>query len=337
MMHPTGSWRVRVGRTTAVLALCGVHRPARAQPVDAQASEERRTALYREGVDSATAGRWPDARDRFRQALAIRSSPKVLFSLGQSEERLGEVASAEADYNRALEGAKAAAEADVVSAAEHAAAAIAPRVPHVRVALMGQAGGREVRATLDGRAVTLGGEVAVDPGAHRLVVSSPGMREMTMSVAIGERQQLQVPVLLEVAAGTTGEPSDARVPAPPTERAQAPTGLAPWRTVGLVVAGAGVVGLGIGAVFGLEAKVKQDQSNSTGCIGDSCTASAAGTRRDAISAGNASTVAFAIGGALAAGGVVLWLVAPSKRGAGVRVAPLALGGGGGITVSGGWR
>jgi hypothetical protein len=313
-----------------LLALAAAERPVAAQqraPTDiAQTAEDRRTTLYREGVDAATAGRWADARDRFREALAIRSSPKVLFSLAQAEEQLGQVASAQADYGRALEGAKAAAESDVVAAAEQAQRAIEPRVPHVRVVVSGASG---ATATLDEQPIVVGTAVAMDPGAHRVVVSAPGMRAVTASLAIGERQTLDVPVHLEPPGP------------PPTRLETAPrvtSSAVPWRTIGLVAAGAGVVGIGVGTAWGLVAKSKNDQSNSSGCTGDRCTASAAAVRHDALSAASASTVAFVVGGVLAAGGVVLWLVAPTRDADhAVGVTPVALGGGGGIVVMGSWR
>jgi hypothetical protein len=167
------------------------------------------------------------------------------------------------------------------------------------------------------------------------------MREAIASIAIGERQQLDVPVRMEAvrlealrrepvrreASGGAGPPA-----------AGAVGGGAPWRTVGLVTAGAGVVALGVSAALAFVAKSKEDQSNDSGCHGNDCTAAAAATRLDALSAANASTVAFVVGGVLAAGGVVLWLVAPPSNGdRAVGVGPVALAGGGGVLLTGRWR
>jgi len=77
--------------------------------------------------------------------------------------------------------------------------------------------------------------------------------------------------------------------------------------VGLITAGAGVVALGVGTYFGIQAKSKNDQSNTSGCSGNACNDNGYSTREDALSA---STWAFAIRGVLAAGGVTLWLLAP---------------------------
>jgi hypothetical protein len=341
----------------ALLLLVAVARPAPAQAAgpshDTQATEERRTAIYRQGVEAATAGRWADAKERFAAALALRASPKVLFSLAQAEEQLGQLATASADYGRALEDAKAAHEAEVVSAAGQALAMIAPRVPKLRVVVTGT---NAATATLDGRPLAVDAAVGVDPGAHRLVVSAPGMRESSATVAIGERQQLEVPVRLEAADGERAAAASPPSAAPPlpagattsslslppassAETGPAPAGGAsPWRTIGLVTAGAGVVALGLSGYFALQAKSKNDQSNSSGCVQDNCTAGAAATRQDALSAASASTVSFVVGAVLAAGGITLWLLAPSAGSApNVGVTPVALGPAPGVAIHGNWH
>ncbi len=337
-----GTSRSRAASACALLLLA-LGRPASAQPPPrgggAAATEDRRTALYHEGVDAAVAGRWAEAKERFVAVLAIRSSPKVLFSLAQVEEKLGQVASASADYGRALDAARGAGEADVAAAAEQARAGIAPKLPHVRVVVAGTA---SATATLDGQPIAIDAVVAVDPGTHAIVVSAAGMPSSTTSVTIAEGQQREVPVHLQ-AEGVEPVATPAAAPTTPgssepvSERPAAASGSSSWPTVGLALAGAGVVGLGIGAVFGIEAKSKYDQSNTSGCTGDNCSQQGAQIRRDALSAASASNVAFAIGGALAAGGIVLWLVARPSGDAGVGVAPVAMGAGGGVVLTGGWQ
>lgn len=94
-------------------------------------------------------------------------------------------------------------------------------------------------------------------------------------------------------------------------------------TVGLIIAGAGVVGLGLGTVFGVVASSKQSDS---GCNGTKCPDDTSkGKLDDAISAATKSTVFFIAGGALLAGGLTLYFVAPrtsSSRGSGAASARL---------------
>jgi hypothetical protein len=332
------------------LASASMTAPARAQTTGAVGAgaedrEAQRTALYREASTAAGAGHWAEARERLRAALAIRSSPKVLFSLAQTEEQLGQVASAQADYVRSIEGATAAGEGEVVQAAEQARRALSPRVPHVRV-VVSVAGAARTRvsasspsARLDGQPIGLSAAVAVDPGEHQLVVSAPGMRTATANVKVAEGQQLDVPVSLDPdspvpppSPSAQSAPAAAHEPlAPPSRvvhaesppsgaRGETPTSAAsPWRAVGLITAGAGVVALGVGTAFGLDSMSKHNSAEKV-CPGATCAdANGASQWHDAVTAGNAATAAFVVGGVALVGGAILWLVAPTSSGAGTRV------------------
>jgi hypothetical protein len=327
-------WATVIAAAMAVAATAGSASAQSANHPSVVDAEAHRAELYREGVEAATAGRWGDARALFEGAAAIRSSPKVLFSLAQAEEQLGLFATATADYGHALDGAKLAGEKDVVAAAEHARASVAPRVPHLRVRLAGSA--PTASATLDDKLVSLEVPIPVDPGTHRLVVTASGMRAASASVAIGERQELDVPVTLEPepTAIAMAPAAPASTPSAPPVRSSGP----PWRVISLVAAGFGLVGIGVGSYFGVEAMSKNSQSDAAGgCVGDNCPQAAATLRHDALSAATASTAAFVVGGALVAGGVVVWLVAPKPRGdARVGVTPNALVGGRGLSIVGRW-
>ena len=75
---------------------------------------------------------------------------------------------------------------------------------------------------------------------------------------------------------------------------------------------AGIVGLAVGSVFGLQAKSKNDDALQPANCPTSklCNPSGLQLTDDAKSAATVSTVAFAAGGAALVGGVVLWLTAP---------------------------
>jgi hypothetical protein len=338
--------RLRLGASGALLVTVAAVRTAGAQPLapfGAPSSEEdKRTTLYHQGFDAATAGRWADARDRFAATLAIRPSAKAFFSLAQAEEQLGELGTAARDYGRAVDAAKIANEGEVVSAAQHALSALDPRVPKVRVVVSGASG---ANATLDGQPIAVNALVAVDPGSHRVVVTAPGMRDAHASLAISEQQRLDIPIRLEANDQLVHDAAPPPAPPgpPPASASASPapdmhaSGAFAWRTVGLVTAAVGAVGLGVGTYFGIDAKIKLDQSNSSGCNGNDCSVSAASTRREAISAGNTSTALLVVGSALVATGVVLWVLAPSEPGgSGVSVTPVALGPGGGLSFHGQW-
>jgi hypothetical protein len=107
--------------------------------------------------------------------------------------------------------------------------------------------------------------------------------------------------------------------------------------VGVTAGAAGIVALGVGAVFDAVAKSKNDQSYAIGCHGDECTPQAAAVRRDAISAANAATALVVAGSLLTASGIALWVLAPSgAKTARVGVGPIAVQSGGGMAVEGSW-
>jgi hypothetical protein len=68
--------------------------PSRAQ------DERERTELYKQAVELANAGRWADAVPKLQAVLALRSSPKVRYTLGQAQEHIGQLAAAYDTYGR---------------------------------------------------------------------------------------------------------------------------------------------------------------------------------------------------------------------------------------------
>jgi hypothetical protein len=114
------------------------------------------------------------------------------------------------------------------------------------------------------------------------------------------------------------------------------------RTVALALAGGGVVGMVVGAIFGLDSIAKHADYEAF-CTGNVCSPAAGPSHERAVNAGNASTVTFVLGGALITGGAVLWLMAPRlsgvadtapRRAFAVGVAPSPAAASGGASVVG---
>jgi hypothetical protein len=103
--------------------------------------------------------------------------------------------------------------------------------------------------------------------------------------------------------------------------------------VGLVVGAVGLVGVGVGALFGLQAKSTYDDSNADGhCLPDNrCDATGKSLRSDAETQALIATIAVGAGAAALVTGGVLLLTAPKDRG-GVTLAPSASPQGGGLTL-----
>ena len=113
------------------------------------------------------------------------------------------------------------------------------------------------------------------------------------------------------------------------------------RTTGWVVGSIGLVGLGVGTVFGLVALSKNSASKSDGACdaNNVCDASGKSARDSARNAGNISTFAFIGGGVAVAVGAVLVLSAPSTtspRSARIEVSPLVGPSSAGLFLRAGW-
>jgi hypothetical protein len=158
---------------------------------------------------------------------------------------------------------------------------------------------------------TEGGAVEVNPGIHTFTFeAADGTKtDKQMVVAEGEKDKR--------IAVTIAKPLSASPPGATAENPVKESSSAPWKSIGIVTAGLGVVGLGLGSVFGVEASSKK---SSAGCDSDSkcLTPTALSTLSSAQSDGNVATGFFIAGGVLTAGGIMMWALAPSAP---VQVAP----------------
>lgn len=185
------------------------------------------------------------------------------------------------------------------------------------------ASGETLAARLDGRAIEL------EPGKHVLVfVADDGTRvEKTALVREGEKAQSLV-ATFEASPEELAKAGAQSGPTGPRDGAQAHT-TPTLRYVGYGAAGLGVVGLGIGGIFGVTAITKK---NAAGCdASGACDDGAA--LADARSAATVATVGIVAGAVLLASGLALVIFAPSSS---VRVEARAAGSpSGGIAGVGG--
>jgi hypothetical protein len=189
------------------------------------------------------------------------------------------------------------------------------------------ADGTLLMAKLDGRAVD------VDPGTHtfRFEASDGRHIEEEALVGVGEKDKRVVVQFAEAprARLTPRAPGPAVGPAATTSGAR-------LRTAGLVAGAVGIIGLGVGAGFGVDAIVKQSDAH---CPDNQCRpGSNPAALGDAQTAGTLSTVFFVAGGVLAASGILTWWLAPraAVSTAWVRPVPLTLARGGGLGLAGEW-
>ena len=299
---------------------------ARAQSSNDKAEAE---ALFQAGRDLLKAGKYPEACANFEASQALDAGLGTLLYLADCYEKAGRLASAWANFKEAESIATGRADTERATIARQRYTALEPRLSKLWIQV---ADGNDpaIEVTRNGEKVpreSWGIAIPVDPGNQSIEASAPGRKKWQHTVTVsGEAQNVsvQVPVLAasEAAPPAPAPPAPAATPPP---SAPAPSPLADQgrtgspgstqRVVSYVVGGVGIVGLAVGAVFGLRAKSKKDQSLANGhCPNDPnvCDQTGFDLRNQARDAATISTVSMIVGGAALAGGIVLFLTAPKK-------------------------
>jgi hypothetical protein len=291
-------------------------------------------ALFEDARKLVADKKYADACPKFADSERLDPSAATLLNLASCWEKAGRTATAWATYKEAASSANAAGRKDYVTAAERHADALAPTLARLTINVAAPIDGIQIRR--DGVSVDRAEwatAIPIDPGTHALNASAPGHNEWSAVVEVpqnGAQVIATVPPLeaapVEMAATTAAAPQEAAAgpaaptagvgaaPAAPSAPNPAGSGSA-QRIAGWVVSAIGVAGVAIGAGFLVDAKNKYSDSLDNGCQPapnqNSCLQPGFGERSDARSAGDIATVAFVVGGAAIAGGVALWLTAPS--------------------------
>ncbi|WP_437522336.1 tetratricopeptide repeat protein [Sorangium sp. So ce726] len=321
--------------------------PGQPNPGQPGGHKEQVLALYQAATRLLEAGRIAEACAMLEQGRTLDPTAlNLLLRLGECLARTGKTAGAWNVFSETAAIAKSAGDPRAARAAA-LAAALEPRLSRMAIAVPpgSAAPGLEIRRN----GVLLlpsqwGQALPVDPGTHTVEAKAPGRKRWSVVRAVppdGAAVVIDVPLLQQepppraLTAATKGPtpvlPLDDRGGGAGAGRAQ--------RLIALATGGAGLVGLGLGAVFGAEAIARRDASNRGHCDARSrCDAVGVALREDAQKAGTASTIAFSTGtAALLAAGLLLWTAPPSAAGPPSRraIAAAAAGPGGFSLVVGG--
>ncbi len=307
----------------------------------ADGSPEDRAAadkLFNDGVKLAQAGQFVEACPKLEASYKLDPAIGTLLNLGICFEQIGRFASAWTSFNSSADMAalkKDQREAD----ARSRAAAIESKLSMLTVQVPADSDGEGLVIKRDGKVMDRGlwgVAIPVDPGDHVVEATMPGRAPWSTKVSVNKPGPFTASVpKLE----SQSDPPSKGVATGPTET-QPP--YVPLWTTGRIVAvsavGLGLVGLGVGAAFGV------DTLSKTGAAKDHCfggtplRCDAEGRALHAAAKGTAlgADIALIGGGVLLAGGVVLWFVAPGAK-AGDRTGRIqVLPGVGGAAVRGEW-
>jgi cell division septation protein DedD len=306
---------VAVAMATGAL---GVHAEER-DPAAAQALFDQARALMK-------AKRFDEACPKLAESQRLDPGIGTQFRLADCYEQQGKIASAWAGFLDVASLAAASNQGEREKAARQRAAKLEARLPHLTIDVPAASRVDGLAVKRDGVVVgdaQWGSPVPVDPGDHVLVASAPGHRDYSAQVSLheGASATVGVPSLAEqtVAAAPPKEaaaPASVSVAPPPPPSPGPPIQTVPPPVHGsgpsafVVGLGAlGLVGVGVGTVFGVMASSKYDDSKGN-CRKDDvnlCSAQGVDQRNTAFTYGNVATTGFIVGGVALAGAATLWI------------------------------
>lgn len=292
------------------LALAGTARAADTQEIAAE-------KLFDEGHALLIQKRWAEACEKLAASEALAPAGGTELNLGQCLEELGKTASAWGAFRKAAARARAAHATQAEAVANQRAATLEPRLRRLSVVVSTPAPDLEIR--IDGVVLARdawGEGIPVDPGAHEVVATRPGFVAFRWGGTIDDgSNRVEIPAL-------------AAEPGPVT-----PDAPSHWaRPLGLGLLATGLVATAVG--LGLGARAISLNGDAT----DACPVAARCSSPDALALADsardfalASTILVVSGLAIAATGVVVFVVAPNTtRAASLYIAPsfggAALGG-----------
>lgn len=318
----------------AIIAAFGVSvaRGAAAQEVSANSSAAAQ-ALFDEAKRLIQQGDAAAACPKFEESERLEPGIGTKLNLANCYERIGRTASAWILFLEVESDTKRNGQTERQTMAHNRAAALQPKLSHLTITVSNASRVPGLVVERDGVAVGAaqwGLSIPVDPGAHTVTARAPGKKDWQSTVNVAAdagAQALSVPAL-----------ENAPIAAQPAATAAKPRSHA-LRTAAFVSFGVSGVGAVLGTVFGLSAISKNHQSDDpNNCMGDVCVPAGTSLRNEARSAGNISTVAFAVSGAALATGIVLFVLDSKKEtnAGALSAGAFATASGGELSLRGAW-
>jgi hypothetical protein len=298
-------------------------------------------ALYDEARKLVDAGNFEAACPKFKASYELDPGGGTLLNLADCYEKQGKLALAWSTFKEALVAAQRDGRTERIDFANQHLGKLEGRLAHLSVNVAANARAAGTIIYVDGAALAeqaWGVAMPVDPGKHVVRAEAPGKEPFEASVdsaAGAEGQQVEVPALADAAGGGKGAGGEVSGGG---SVASGKSGSS--NTLGWVLEGTGVVGLGVGGFFGLRA-LSRWSDRKDGCVGG-CTPAAKTAGDEAGTAATISTVGFGVGLAAIGVGTYLLLSNGGEKehggavGSGVHWIPVAGRSGAGFLVRSTW-
>lgn len=260
------------------------------------APSARAEALKAQAQTLLDAGHVSEACAKFEASQALSHDLDALLKLGDCYERDGRTASAWHTFLEAQAVAQNQKDGEREQVATFRIAVLDPKLTRVVfiVPMTSRVPGLTVRLGPNTvSSLAWGSAIPVDPGTERVSASAKGYAPWTFdldtSQAAGRKLRVNVPALNPVAMANN-------------DRRNA------YRTAGVVTGSVGLAGLGAGAVFNALSSHNDDAKT---CVQGVVQCSPSKSNNTSNGYANAAAVSFAVGGALVATGVTLFVLAPA--------------------------
>jgi hypothetical protein len=294
-----------------------------AAPAVSLASEGNKAAaeaLFNEGRTLMASGKYADAIAKLKASQDLDPGLGTLLNLAECYERVGKSATAWAQYREIASLARQSGSKEREELAESKSKALEPKLSKLSINLQAGADPATLTISRDGTTVSsaeLGVAIPVDPGKHDVSVTAPGKEKWSTSVEVGEGGQtetVEIPLLADSAGGGGSTTVAADGGTTGTPAADKPSDGSTQRVLGIVAGGVGLVGIGLGTFFGLQASSTwSDAKKECTDYPNGCTAKGVSLKDDAAGQATISTVGFIVGGVGLAAGAVLFFTAGSGK------------------------
>ncbi len=306
-------WHRLVTPLLLPIAIAAIPGEARAQNAADQAQAR---SLFDDGARLLQSGSYAEACVKLEASYHLFAGIGTRGKLAECYEKVGRTASAWAMYQEVVALAGKANDTARQNVAQERAAALLPNLSHLTVMLDPANDAPDLVVKRDAETVergAMGSPVPIDPGVIHFSIQAPGRISKTVDVPVGPKAQVTftVPVLDVEPEPAAISPPLLVAPLPaPAESAR------PWqRPAGVVVAGAGVVTVVVGAVLALTAKSSYDAAFNAGDCEHAtltCDATGQGETDGARTRANVGGALIGVGAALGVAGGVLFLTAPRR-------------------------
>jgi hypothetical protein len=331
-----------------LLTLCWLPAtPSRADTSSADVAAAQ--ALFDQGKKAIRDGDYATACMKYEESQRLEPGSGTLFNLADCYEHLGRFATAWGLFIEVADAVQILGQVKREKTARDRARLLEPRVSHLVIHVLQKVPGLEVRR--DGGivgSVQWEAAIPIDPGQYTIRADAPGRRgwesRLTVDAAASATVRVEIPELPPAGkttavdpAAKSGEPAVTGsrfdpAAASPEAPSSSSSSSGSQRTLAIVAAGVGGVGLAVGSYLGLRAISLRNQGTEA-CPQIGCSnQDGLGLRDSAARTGNLATAAFIVAGVGLATGVVLWASAPrdEPRKAQVAVGPT------GVVMSAAW-